>query len=123
MLYTNIKPCFGNRRVMVKLCDRTRFFVFSYFFSIFLPQCLALKIQKEKHLLVYNGFIFEKDYTKNDKTYRICIQYNIDNKCRGRLYIQKTTWLFNIVRTHTITHRTQRRLVRKKNLANIKEIA
>ncbi|KAF0761252.1 Uncharacterized protein FWK35_00020363, partial [Aphis craccivora] len=43
---------------------------------------------KEKKLLVYEEYIFEKHYTKNEKTYwkcNKCIKYNM-YKCRDRAH-------------------------------------
>jgi len=42
-----------------------------------------VKSSKGKDLLVYSGYIFEKDYLKKEKTYWKCIRYNTD-KCCGR---------------------------------------
>ncbi|KAL4103954.1 hypothetical protein QTP88_019271 [Uroleucon formosanum] len=39
---------------------------------------LSSKRSKGKELLVYLGYIFGKDYVKNEKTYWKCIRYNND---------------------------------------------
>lgn len=44
-----------------------------------------VKSTKGKNLLVHAEYIFEKDYTKNEKTYWKCIKYNM-YKCRGRAH-------------------------------------
>ncbi|KAE9522326.1 hypothetical protein AGLY_017272 [Aphis glycines] len=44
-----------------------------------------VKSTKGKNLLVYAEYIFEKDYTKNEKTYWKCIKYNM-YKCCGRVH-------------------------------------
>eukprot|EP00102_Acyrthosiphon_pisum_P017587 XP_008189050.1 PREDICTED: uncharacterized protein LOC103311248 [Acyrthosiphon pisum] len=47
--------------------------------------CTYVKSTKGKNLLVHAEYIFEKDYTKNEKTYWKCIKYNM-YKCRGRAH-------------------------------------
>lgn len=44
-----------------------------------------VKSTKGKNLLIHAEYIFEKDYTKNEKTYWKCIKYNM-YKCRGRAH-------------------------------------
>lgn len=75
---------------------------------------------KGKDLLVCAGYIFEKDYSKKEKTYRKCINYNID-KCRGRAHTKN-----NEIILHKNDHNHVQNAAEvgvKKYLSQVKEIA
>ena len=63
-----------------------------------------VKSSKGKDLLGFVGYVFEKDYTKNGKTYWKCLKYNTD-KCLGRAHTKDDTVIHH--KDDTITYQMQ----------------
>ena len=80
-----------------------------------------VKSSKGNDLLVYSGYIFEKDYMKKQKTYWKCIRYNTD-KCRGRAHTKNNEVSFHKDDLHNHTPNNEEIGV-KKCISQIKEMS